>query len=180
MLFWRFLCNLVDLEYFLDVWTWLFFCKCTWNEWRSWFNNPFCIRRWANPTCTLTEPPPSTPAWCRSAFPNFLHISYKLSICVLPYLPLLWSDWDTSLHATFLFHTLLKIDIEVFSCSLLTILSSVVLQVLFLSETRLVAGGFDCNPMLFEIDQNGVWYTTTFSVETCISIFEYSLYVVNK
>ncbi|CAK9202143.1 unnamed protein product [Sphagnum troendelagicum] len=50
-------------------------------------------------------------------------------------------------------------------------------DVLFLSETRLVAGGFDCNPMLFEIDQNGVWYTTTFSVETCISIFEYSLYV---
>jgi hypothetical protein len=53
-------------------------------------------------------------------------------------------------------------------------------DVLFLSETRLVAGGFDCNPMLFEIDQNGVWYTTTFSVETCISIFEYSLYVVNQ
>jgi hypothetical protein len=43
-------------------------------------------------------------------------------------------------------------------------LSSAVLQVLFLSETRLVAGGFDCNPMLFEIDQNGVWYTTTFSM----------------
>jgi hypothetical protein len=57
---------------------------------------------------------------------------------------------------------LLKIDIEVFSCSLLTILSSVVLQVLFLSETRLVAGGFDCNPMLFEIDQNGVWEFITF------------------
>jgi hypothetical protein len=34
--------------------------------------------------------------------------------------------------------------------------------------------------MLFEIDQNGVWYTTTFSVETCISIFECSLYVVNQ
>lgn len=32
------------------------------------------------------------------------------------------------------------------------------LQVLFLSETRLVAGGFDCNPMLFGSDKTGVWY----------------------
>ncbi|CAM6094397.1 unnamed protein product [Calypogeia fissa] len=30
-------------------------------------------------------------------------------------------------------------------------------DVLFLSETRLVGGGFDCNPMLFEIDKTGVW-----------------------
>ena len=32
------------------------------------------------------------------------------------------------------------------------------LQVVFLSETRLVAGGFDCNPMLFGCDKDGVWY----------------------
>ncbi|OAE29143.1 hypothetical protein AXG93_1862s1000 [Marchantia polymorpha subsp. ruderalis] len=31
-------------------------------------------------------------------------------------------------------------------------------HILFLSETRLVGGGFDCNPMLFEIDpKRGVW-----------------------
>eukprot|EP00246_Nothoceros_aenigmaticus_P011597 TRINITY_DN3219_c0_g1_i1.p2 TRINITY_DN3219_c0_g1~~TRINITY_DN3219_c0_g1_i1.p2 ORF type:complete len:160 (+),score=23.42 TRINITY_DN3219_c0_g1_i1:778-1257(+) len=30
-------------------------------------------------------------------------------------------------------------------------------DVLFLSETVLVAGGYDCNPMLFVVDQNGIW-----------------------
>jgi actin related protein 2/3 complex subunit 1A/1B len=32
------------------------------------------------------------------------------------------------------------------------------LQVLFLSETRLVAGGFDCNSMLFGSEKTGAWY----------------------
>ncbi|KAG0563649.1 hypothetical protein M758_8G046600 [Ceratodon purpureus] len=35
-------------------------------------------------------------------------------------------------------------------------------DVLFLSETRLVAGGFDCNPMLFGSDKNGVWEFISF------------------
>jgi len=35
-------------------------------------------------------------------------------------------------------------------------------DVLFLSETRLVAGGFNCNPMLFACDNGGVWEFVTF------------------
>lgn len=45
----------------------------------------------------------------------------------------------------------------------------VTVQVLYLSETRLVGGGFDCNPMLFEANKDGVWYTfiTLFSHFWC-------------